>query len=74
METINRMIDYVHDGNRLFYDIYSEAEKRAGPHKNDTGLFFFRGGAGTAVRHCLSGRRLVVSSGQSTRDFRSPLP
>lgn len=46
METINRMIDYVHDGNRLFYDIYSEAEKRADPHKNDTGLFFFRGEPG----------------------------
>lgn len=29
VETINTMIDYVHDGNRLFYDIYSDAEKRA---------------------------------------------
>lgn len=46
VETINRMIDYVHDGNRLFYDIYSEAEKRADPRKNNTGLFFFRGEPG----------------------------
>lgn len=46
VETINRMIDYVHDGNRLLYDIYSEAEKRADPRKNNTGLFFFRGEPG----------------------------
>lgn len=46
VETINTMIDYVHDGNRLFYDIYSEAEKRADPRKNNTGLFFFRGEPG----------------------------
>ena len=46
VETINRMIDYVHDGNRLFYDIYSDAEKRADPRKNNTGLFFFRGDPG----------------------------
>lgn len=46
VETLNRMIDYVHDGNRLFYDIYSDAEKRADTRKNNTGLFFFRGEPG----------------------------
>ena len=46
VETINRMIDYVHDGNRIFYDIYSDAEKRADTRKNNTGLFFFRGEPG----------------------------
>ncbi|MDE5707580.1 MAG: alpha/beta hydrolase, partial [Alistipes sp.] len=46
VETINRMIDYVHDGDRLFYDIYSDAEKRADTRKNNTGLFFFRGEPG----------------------------
>lgn len=44
--TINKMIDYVSDGNRLFYDIYSDAEKRADSRKNNTGLFFFRGESG----------------------------
>ena len=46
VETINRMIDYVHDGNRIFYDIYSDAEKRVDARKNNTGLFFFRGEPG----------------------------
>ena len=43
VETINTMIDYVHEGNKLFYDIYSDAEKQADSRKNSTGLFFFRG-------------------------------
>ncbi len=30
-------------GERIFYDIYSPAEKAADPRKKDTGLFFFRG-------------------------------
>ena len=42
VETINRMIDYVHDGNRLFFDICSDTEKREDSRKNNTGLFFFR--------------------------------
>lgn len=46
MESINTMIDYVHDGNKLLYDIYSDAERQADLHKNNTGLFFFRGEPG----------------------------
>ncbi len=46
VETINTMIDNVHEGNRLFYDIYSDADKRADSRKNNTGLFFFRGESG----------------------------
>ena len=46
VETINTMIDYVHEGNRLFYDIYSDADKQADSRKNNTGLFFFRGEPG----------------------------
>lgn len=46
VETINTMIDYVNEGNRLFYDIYSEADKQADARKNNTGLFFFRGEPG----------------------------
>ena len=30
-------------GNQVFYDIYTEEEKKADPRKADTGLFFFRG-------------------------------
>jgi acetyl esterase/lipase len=43
---INRMIDDVADGRKVFYDIYSEAEKRADPTKENAGLFFFRGEPG----------------------------
>lgn len=46
VQTINEMIDYVHDGNKLFYDIYSDAEKQVDPRKINTGLFFFRGNPG----------------------------
>lgn len=46
VETINTMIDYVQDGNKLFYDIYPDTEKQADPRKNQTGLFFFRGEPG----------------------------
>lgn len=46
LQTINTMIDYVNEDNRLFYDIYSEADKQADARKNNTGLFFFRGEPG----------------------------
>ena len=46
VETINTMIDHVHEGNRLFYDIYSDADKQADSRKNNTVLFFFRGEPG----------------------------
>ena len=46
VETINTMIDYVNEGNRLFYNIYSDEDKRADARKNNTGLFFFRGEPG----------------------------
>ncbi len=71
VETINRMIDYVHDGNRIFYDIYSDAEKRADTRKNNTGLFFSganRGGRSPSSVRAAAGRM----SGRSTKDFRWP--
>ncbi|MGA1860989.1 alpha/beta hydrolase [Azospirillum sp. 11R-A] len=43
---LNRMIADVSSGRTIFYDIYSEAEKRAQPAKEHTGLFFFRGPPG----------------------------
>lgn len=41
--SLNRMIDDVGKGRTVFYDIYTEAQKRADPTKEQTGLFFFRG-------------------------------
>ncbi|WP_296826712.1 hypothetical protein [uncultured Megasphaera sp.] len=42
-------------GERVFYDIYSSAEKAADPRKKDTGLFFFRGK--------LQGKTAILSAG-----------
>jgi acetyl esterase/lipase len=43
---INRMIDDANSGKALFFDFYTEAQKRADPSKAHTGLFFFRGKVG----------------------------
>jgi len=43
---LNRMIDDVNGGRRIFYDIYTDAQKEAEAAKANTGLFFFRGNPG----------------------------
>ncbi|ALG75306.1 esterase [Azospirillum thiophilum] len=43
---LNHMIRDANSGKIIFYDIYTEAEKRAQPAKENTGLFFFRGKPG----------------------------
>jgi acetyl esterase/lipase len=40
---LNHMIDEVNAGRKIFYDFYSEEEKKQDPGKSNTGLFFFRG-------------------------------
>lgn len=40
---LNRMIDDASQGRRIFFDIYSDAEKREDPTKSHAGLFFSRG-------------------------------
>lgn len=40
---LNRMIEDVAAGHQVFFDIYSEEEKRSDPSKARAGLFFFRG-------------------------------
>jgi acetyl esterase/lipase len=40
---INYMLDEINKGQSIFYDIYSDGEKRADSSKENTGLFFFRG-------------------------------
>lgn len=46
MGSLNRVIDDVGKGRTVFYDFYTEAQKRADPTKEQTGLFFFRGKPG----------------------------
>lgn len=43
---INHMIDQVNVGRTVFYDFYTEQEKREDPTKEPTGIFFFRGEPG----------------------------
>ena len=43
VEGLNRLIDDINKGYKVFYDIYSEEEKKKDPQKEYTGLFFLRG-------------------------------
>lgn len=52
---VNRMKADVLQGNTIFYDIYSDAEKAADPAKENTGLFFFRGNPGEKFAVCNAG-------------------
>ena len=40
---LNRLIDDINKGYKVFYDIYTEKEKQSDPYKKYTGLFFLRG-------------------------------
>jgi acetyl esterase/lipase len=44
---LNHMIDDVNSGKAVFFDFYTEGQKRAEPSRRHTGLFFFRGKVGT---------------------------
>ena len=46
VEICNYMRDHAETGDTIFYDIYTEEEKKADPAKRDTGLFFFKGDPG----------------------------
>jgi acetyl esterase/lipase len=46
VNAINTMIDEVNDGQTVFYDYYTDAQKRKGPDRASTGIFFFRGNPG----------------------------
>jgi acetyl esterase/lipase len=43
---INYMIDEVNAGHTIFYDFYTDRQKRLDPAKQSAGLFFFRGNPG----------------------------
>jgi hypothetical protein len=47
VNALNTMIDQANSGEKIFYDFYTMAQKRADPAKENTGLFFFRGNQGT---------------------------
>jgi acetyl esterase/lipase len=43
---LNRMIDAVNSGQTIFYDVYTDEEKKQEPARGNTSLFFFRGKPG----------------------------
>jgi acetyl esterase/lipase len=43
VDALNHMIDDINAGKTIFYDIYSDEQKRQDPGKKYTGLFFFHG-------------------------------
>lgn len=43
VEIVNYMKGQVDSGNKIFYDIYTEEEKKKNPDLENTGLFFFKG-------------------------------
>lgn len=42
-EIVNTLKTHAHNGEKVFFDIYSEDEKKRDSSKRETGLFFFRG-------------------------------
>jgi len=55
VEIVNTLRDRVLDGQTIFYDIYTEEEKKEDPDKEDTGLFFFKGTPGERFAICNAG-------------------
>ena len=55
VEIVNFMKSHAEAGDTIFYDIYTDAEKKADPDKVDTGLFFFRGNPGEKFAICNAG-------------------
>ena len=43
VEIVNYLYNKAKEGNKIFYDIYTEEEKRKDKNKENTGLFFFKG-------------------------------
>ena len=71
VSALNHMIDDARNGKTIFYDIYSDAQKRDEPARAHTGLFFFRGRPGPPS---LLLRRVAASLmwALSMRAFRTP--
>ncbi len=56
---VNDLYQRAAAGETIFYDIYTEAEKRKDPAKRDTGLFFFKGRPGAQFAVCSAGGGFV---------------
>jgi len=55
VEIANYLKNRASSGETVFYDIYTGAEKKADPAKENTGLFFFKGTPGARFAVCNAG-------------------
>jgi len=55
VEIVQYVKERTENGEQVFFDIYSEEEKRADPDKRNTGIFFFRGNSGAKTAICNAG-------------------
>lgn len=55
VDIVNTLWERANEGETVFYDIYTDAEKAADPRKEDTGLFFFKGTPGEKFAVCNAG-------------------
>jgi len=46
VRAVNHLIDNAESGKTIFYSIYSEAQRKQDPNKENAGLFFYRGDPG----------------------------
>ncbi len=51
----NSLKEKAQRGEEIFFDIYSEEEKKEDPHKNNTGLWYFKGEPGNRFAVCSAG-------------------
>lgn len=54
-EILNTLRNRTLNGEKVFYDIYTDEEKQKDPEKNNTGLFFFKGNPGMPFALCNAG-------------------
>ena len=55
VEICNYFHSHALNGEKIFYDIYTDEEKEEDPRKENTGLFFFRGKEGAPFAICNAG-------------------
>ena len=55
VEICNYFRSHALNGDKIFYDIYTDKEKKEDPRKENTGLFFFRGREGAPFAICNAG-------------------
>ena len=55
VEIVNTFHSRAASGQTIFFDLYTEAEKKDDPRKKDTGLFFFKGKSGERFALCCAG-------------------